>query len=122
MRKSNSTNLENEKRLEDTCGLTYAMILMKGRWTINVMWRIHNGANRYGLLKKEIEGISEKMLTQRLRDLEEMGLVIRKDFRTVPPHVEYHLSSAGEAFVPVIMALCEWGDKVRPVTKTLIAR
>ncbi|NRB47432.1 MAG: helix-turn-helix transcriptional regulator [Saprospiraceae bacterium] len=122
MRKLNSTNLENEKRLEDTCGLTYAMILMKGRWTINVMWRIHNGANRYGLLKKEIEGISEKMLTQRLRDLEEMGLVIRKDFQTVPPHVEYRLSSAGEAFVPVIVALCEWGDKVRPVTKTLIAK
>ena len=122
MRKLNSTNLENEKRLEDTCGLTYAMILMKGRWTINVMWRIHNGANRYGFLKKEIEGISEKMLTQRLRDLEEMGLVNRKDFQTVPPHVEYRLSSAGEAFVPVIVALCEWGDKVRPVTKTLIAK
>lgn len=122
MRKSNSTNSENEKRLEDTCGLTYAMILMKGRWTINVLWRIHNGANRYGLIKKEIEGISEKMLTQRLRDLEEMGLIIRKDFKKVPPHVEYYLSEAGEAFVPVIIALCEWGDKVRPFTKTLIPR
>ena len=118
----NSTNSINEKRLEDTCGLTYAMVLMKGRWTINVLWRIYNGANRYGLIKNEIEGISERMLSQRLRDLEKMGLIIRKDFKKVPPHVEYYLSEAGEAFVPVIIALCEWGDKVRPVTKTLTNR
>lgn len=120
MRKATSTNSENEKRLQDTCGLTYAMVLMKGRWTINVLWGIHNGANRYGLLKKEIEGISEKMLTQRLRDLEEMGLIIRKVLEKVPPHVEYSLSPAGEAFIPVVLALCEWGDKVRPYTQTLL--
>ena len=120
MRKLNSTNSENERRLQDTCGLTYAMILTKGRWTVNVLWRIYNGDNRYGLIKREIEGISEKMLSQRLRDLEEMGLIIRENFNELPPRVEYKLSESGEAFIPVILALCEWGDKVRPYTKTLI--
>lgn len=120
MRKQNSTNSENEKRLQDTCGLTYAMILTKGRWTVNVLWRIYNGDNRYGLIKKGIEGISEKMLTQRLHDLEETGLIIREDLNEIPPKVEYKLSSSGEAFIPVLIALCEWGDKVRPYTQTLL--
>ena len=119
MRKSNSTNSENEKRLQDSCGVTYAMLLIKGRWTVNVLWRIYNGDNRYGLIKSEIEGISEKMLTQRLRDLEEMGLLIRENFNEIPPRVQYKLSESGEAFIPVILALSEWGDKVRPFTKTL---
>ncbi len=120
MRKLSSTNLENEKRLEDSCGLTYAMLLIKGRWTINVLWRIYNGDKRYGKIKKEIEGISEKMLTQRLRDLEKMGLIRRKDFKEIPPKVEYSLTPSGESFIPVIITISDWGDKVRPYTKLLV--
>lgn len=116
MRKSNSTNLENEKRLAETCGLTYAMLLIKGRWTINIMWSIHKGINRYGLIKKDVEGISEKMLTQRLKELDEMGLIVRNE---LAERVEYSLTESGKAFVPVILALCEWGDQVRPITKML---
>lgn len=120
MRKSSSTNLENEKRLEDSCGLTYAMLLIKGRWTINVLWRIYNGDKRYGAIKREIEGISEKMLTQRLRDLEQIGLISRKDFKEIPPKVEYSLTASGESFIPIIITLSDWGDSVRPYTQTLI--
>ena len=121
MRKTNSTNYENQKLLEDSCGLSYAMDLLKGRWTTNVLWAIKLGANRYGLLKNKIPGISEKMLTQRLRDLEAMELIIRKDFKKIPPHVEYSLSAAGKAFTPILQKLYDWGDKVRPITKSLIA-
>ncbi len=120
MRKENSTNSINQRKLEDTCGLTYAMILTKGRWTVNILWRIFNGDNRYGMIKNQVEGISEKMLTQRLRDLEEMGLIIREVKNELPPRIEYHLSQPGKEFIPVILALCEWGDKVRPKTKTLL--
>ncbi|MEL7003041.1 MAG: helix-turn-helix domain-containing protein [Bacteroidota bacterium] len=119
MRKKNSTNTENEKRLKDTCGLTYAMLLIKGRWTINVMWSIHNGFNRYSLIKKDIEGISEKMLTQRLKDLEETGLIAKQDLKDAASNVTYHLTQAGNAFIPCILTLDEWGNKVRPYTKTL---
>jgi len=120
MRKRNSTKSINQRKLEDTCGLTYAMILTQGRWTVNILWRIYNGNHRYAMIKKEVEGISEKMLSQRLRDLEEMGLIIRKVNDELNPRIEYHLSQPGKEFIPVILALCEWGDKVRPYTKTLL--
>ena len=99
-----------------SCGPTYAVALLNGRWKVNVLWNLNNGINRYGLLKKGIPGISEKMLTQRLRDLESEGLVIRKDFKTIPPHVEYSLSKAGEALIPALKLLCNWGTKIREVT------
>ncbi len=118
MRKENSTNSINQRTLQDTCGLTYAMILTKGRWTVNILWRIYNGDNRYSTIKSQVEGISEKMLTQRLRELEERGLIIRAVTNELPPRIEYQLSQSGKEFIPVILALCEWGDKVRPYTKT----
>jgi len=95
------------------------MLLIKGRWTINVIWSIHNGYNRYSLIKKDVEGISEKMLTQRLNDLEKIGLVRKRDYDEVPQRIEYHLTQAGEAFIPCILTLDEWGNNVRPFTQTL---
>ncbi len=116
MRKLNSTNFENQKILEMSCGLTYAVELINGRWKVNILWNLNNGVNRYGLLKKSIPGISEKMLTQRLRDLEREGLILRKDFKTIPPHVEYSLSDAGLELIPALKLLCKWGTKIRDVT------
>lgn len=116
MRKLNSTNFENQKILEMSCGLTYAVELLNGRWKVNILWSLNNGVNRYGLIKKNIPGISEKMLTQRLRDLEREGLIIRKDFMTIPPHVEYSLSEAGLDLIPALKLLCNWGTKIREVT------
>ena len=115
MRKINSTNYENQKKLEESCGLTFAMILLSGRWKVNILWNINNGINRYGILKKGIPGISEKMLTQRLRDMEGEGLIIRKDFKELPPHVEYYLTEAGKKLTPILDELCSWGTKVRPI-------
>lgn len=113
MIKESSTNFENQKILEMSCGLSYAVELLKGRWKVNILWNLIQGVNRYGLLKRNIPGISEKMLTQRLKDLETEGLIIRKDFKTIPPHVEYYLSESGETLVPVLHKLCEWGTEVR---------
>jgi len=115
MRKTNSTNYENQKKLEESCGLTYAMILLSGRWKVNILWNINNGINRYGMLKNGIPGISEKMLTQRLRNMENEGLIIRKDFNKVPPHVEYYLTEASKQLTPILDELCNWGSQVRPM-------
>lgn len=117
MRKETSTNFENQKILEMSCGLSYAVELITGRWKVNILWYVTRGVNRYGELKRSIDGISEKMLTQRLRDLEHDGLIIRKDFQTVPPHVEYHLSEAGKLLIPALELLCQWGTDVRDITK-----
>lgn len=121
MRKTDSTNFENKKILEMSCGLSYAVELLNGRWKVNILWNLIQGVNRYGLLKKSIPRISEKMLTQRLRDLESQGLIIRKDFKTVPPHVEYYLSESGKSLIPVLEKLCKWGNEVRPKTESSIA-
>lgn len=114
MRKVNSTNFENQKILEMSCGLSYAVELIRARWKVNIIWNLIQGVNRYGLIKRSIPGISEKMLTQRLKDLELDGLIIRKDFKTIPPHVEYYLSESGNELIPVLHKLCEWGTAVRP--------
>ncbi len=115
MIKLQSTNYEHQKALAADCGLTHAMILLSGRWKINILWMIKNGVNRYGLLKSKISGISEKMLTERLKELENIGLIDRLDFQTIPPHVEYSLSVTGLLLSPILEALNQWGDKVRPM-------
>jgi DNA-binding HxlR family transcriptional regulator len=119
MRKSNSTNFENQKNLEMSCGLSYAVELLNGRWKVNILWNLIQGVNRYGLLNKSIPGISEKMLTQRLRDLESQGLIVRQDFKTIPPHVEYYLSESAKTLIPVLKQLCKWGTEVRLTTKSI---
>ena len=60
-------------------------------------------------LRRLIPGMSEKMLTQRLRELEADGLVARRDLGTVPPHVEYDLTGEGRSLAPVLQALHDWG-------------
>jgi DNA-binding HxlR family transcriptional regulator len=115
MRKINSSNRANEKILAGHCGVTFAMTLLTGRWKINILWMLKNGVNRYGMLKSQISGISEKMLTERLKELEQEGLIIRKDFKTIPPHVEYTLSKAGQLLSPILEQLSDWGDEVRPL-------
>ncbi len=112
MKKENSSFSENQKEME-TCGLSYAVELLRGRWKINVLWGIHLGANRFGLLKRALPMISEKMLTQQLKSLEEDGLLVRKDFKTVPPHVEYQLTEFGKKLAPTLQTLCNWGDELR---------
>ena len=120
MRKSTSTNYLNEKVLATHCGVTFAMTLLTGRWKINVLWMLKNGVNRYGLMKSKIAGISEKMLTQRLKELEDEGLIIRNDFKTIPPRVEYSLTEAGLLLAPILEQLSDWGDTIRPILKETI--
>ena len=115
MPKLNSTNHANKEVLAAHCGVTFAMTLLTGRWKINILWMLKNGVNRYGLLKTQIAGISEKMLTERLKELEREGLVVRKDFKIIPPHVEYTLSEAGQLLSPILESLSNWGDEVRPM-------
>ena len=117
MRKKNSVNFENQKILEK-CGLTYAMTLLEGRWKLNILWAIHNGYNRYGKMKHKIEVISEKMLTQRLKELVEAGIIIRNDLGTVPPHVEYELSATGKELIKILEMMRDWGNSIRGITKT----
>lgn len=122
MKKTNSTNFENNQALQAECGLTFAMIMLAGRWKVNILWNIKAGANRYGMLKAAIPGISEKMLTERLKEMEQDGLLIRKDFKTVPPHVEYSFTPEAKDLYPILDDLCDWGAKVFPKMNRLLSK
>lgn len=120
MRKQNSTNTQNEQIINSTCGMAYTLSILGGRWKPAILCRLSNGTMRYGELKKDIEGISERMLVAQLRELETDGIVERIVYAEVPPRVEYRLTKLGNSLTPVLSAMSKWGDMHRnqkPVAK-----
>jgi len=81
------------------------------KWTVLVMILLENDVKRFSQLRREIEGISQKMLTQTLRGLERDGLVTRKVYATVPPHVEYALTPLGHTLKDMLYAIKTWSEK-----------
>ncbi len=92
------------------CPLTAIMDVIGGKWKGLIWWRLSGGMSRYGELKRSIEGITPKMLTQQLRELEADGIVSRKVYAEVPPKVEYSLTEYGKTLAPVFEIMCQWGD------------
>jgi DNA-binding HxlR family transcriptional regulator len=92
-----------------SCPVELAVDVVGGRWRTVILSHLKEGVHRYGELRRLIPGVSEKMLTQRLRELEADGLVSRRDLGTVPPHVEYDLTDEGRSLAPVLQALYDWG-------------
>jgi DNA-binding HxlR family transcriptional regulator len=92
-----------------SCPVELTVDVVGGRWRTVILSRLKEGVHRYGELRRLIPGVSEKMLTQRLRELEADGLVSRRDLGTVPPHVEYDLTDEGRSLAPVLQALYDWG-------------
>jgi DNA-binding HxlR family transcriptional regulator len=69
---------------------------------------------RYNSLKRNIEGITHKMLSSQLKELETKGIILRNEYPQVPPKVEYSLTSKGESLIPLVLSMCEWGELNRP--------
>ena len=92
-----------------SCAIELAVDVVGGRWRTVILSHLKEGVHRYGELRRLTPGISEKMLTQRLRELEADGLVSRRDLGTTTPHVEYDLTDEGRTLVPVLQALYDWG-------------
>jgi DNA-binding HxlR family transcriptional regulator len=80
------------------------------KWTVLVVSSLQTGTKRFGVLKREIGGISQKMLTQTLRGLERDGLITRTIYPTVPPKVEYALTPLGRTLVGLLEAIREWSE------------
>lgn len=90
-----------------------ALHVIGGRWKMPILWRLDKRVWRYGELRRELQGISHKMLTQQLRELEQHGLVTRTVHPVVPPHVDYAITPLGRTTVPIIEALRTWGGTFR---------
>jgi DNA-binding HxlR family transcriptional regulator len=111
-RKISSTNYENEKK-NLNCPVTFTLQKIGGRWKPLVLWQLSSGMKRYSEIKKNLPNISEKMLIETLRELEQDQLVLRKSLPVVPPHVEYSLSVKGKTLSPVLSSMAKWGEANR---------
>jgi DNA-binding HxlR family transcriptional regulator len=92
-----------------TCGLDAAADVIGGKWKPRILWALHHGPRRFGELRKDIPGVTEKMLIQQLRDLEARRIVHREVFHQVPPKVEYSLTPLGESLNEALAPLDTWG-------------
>jgi len=96
-----------------SCPLTECMAVIGGAWTVNVIWYLRAGPRRFSELRVDIPPISPKVLTTRLRELEERGIVRREVKPTSPPSVEYSLTEAGHELIPAIEAIVLVGEKLK---------
>lgn len=113
LRKESSVNLENEKALEIDCPFIFALSLMGKRWKPAILWKMTEGIYRFGEMKRAIPQISEKMLTQHLRELESDGLITRTIYPEMPPRVEYALTKLGSTLQPILQQLNNWGQNAK---------
>jgi DNA-binding HxlR family transcriptional regulator len=94
------------------CGIDAAMDVVSGKWKSLVLWELDNyGTRRFGELRRGLVGVSEKVLTQQLREMEEDGLIHREVYREVPPKVEYSLTDLGRSLNAALAPLGEWGSE-----------
>jgi len=95
-----------------SCPVELALSVISGKWKIFILYFLNQKTYRYGELRKEIPEITQKMLTQQLRELEADGLIIRTVYPVVPPKVEYNLSEIGKAIQPILVELSKFGENL----------
>ncbi|OCA72220.1 transcriptional regulator [Chryseobacterium artocarpi] len=108
--KENSTNNINRQYIHE-CDLTYAVCKIGGRWKLLILDKLKGGKLRFSELRKAISGITERMLTLQLRELEKEGLVTRTVYAEVPPRVDYELTEIAIDLIPIWNQLSKWGGK-----------
>ena len=94
--------------LDQNCESRQALDRIADKWTCLIVYALLDGPRRHGELKRTIEGISQKMLTQTLRSMEADGLVRRTVIDVIPPHVEYGLTPLGQTLSEPLVAICRW--------------
>ncbi|MFW2830553.1 winged helix-turn-helix transcriptional regulator [Sphingomonas sp. ID0503] len=92
-----------------TCGLDATLRVIAGKWKPLIIYFLSQEPNRYGALKRAIRGVSDKVLIQQLKELEADGIVIRRDYKEVPPRVDYSLTPLGRGLAEALIPLCTWG-------------
>lgn len=90
----------------------YTLSIVSGKWKLKIIYLLACVTPvRYNMLKKSIDGITHKMLSTQLKELEQEDIVMRREFPQVPPKVEYSLTSKGASLIPIVMSMCSWGEE-----------
>lgn len=92
------------------CSVEAAISLIDGKWKCVILFHLLEGTARFGEIRRRIPAVTQRTLTNQLRELEQDGLVVRTVYAQVPPKVEYSLSELGLSMAPVLRALKAWGD------------
>jgi DNA-binding HxlR family transcriptional regulator len=122
MIKASSTNNRNREAILDKCPVTFTLQKIGGRWKPLILWQLKDERLRYSELRRALPLISEKMLIQQLKELEQDGLVIREARAVVPPFVEYRLTTDGQQIREVLSAMARWGMQMQEKEKTEASR
>lgn len=93
----------------EECPITIFMEKIGGKWKPVIVWLLlDHDVMRFNELDKSIKGISQKMLSNQLKDLEQLGIIIRKSYPVIPPKVEYRLTEKGKSLAPLLKAMKAW--------------
>jgi DNA-binding HxlR family transcriptional regulator len=115
---SDACNLKTCGNKKYYCTVELTLQVIGGKWKPIIIYRLDKeGTLRFSEIKRSIPNITQKMLTQQLRELESDGAVFRKVYPQVPPKVEYSLTKLGQSIIPVIQALCQWGSTYEEWTR-----
>jgi DNA-binding HxlR family transcriptional regulator len=104
--------MNNKMRVEEMlqkCPVQHSLKFIGGKWRMGIIWSLRLGCRRFGELKKDVLGITEKMLIQELRHLESLNIIYRHVYYEIPPKVEYSLTSRGRTLIPVVENIVSWG-------------
>ncbi|MDE1463788.1 winged helix-turn-helix transcriptional regulator [Spartinivicinus poritis] len=100
------------------CPVTAAIDVIGGKWKVIILYHLRNNTLRFGELRKRIPKITQKMLTQQLRELEANHLIVRKVYAEVPPRVEYTSTPIADELRPIMDMLCAWGERHKELLRS----
>lgn len=94
-----------------TCTFEITVDLIGGKWKSLILWHLGTkGTLRFNEIRKHVSNVTQKMLTQQLRELEADKLILRKVYAEIPPKVEYSLTDLGQSLMPILEQMCNWGN------------
>ncbi len=93
------------------CTVEVALEVIGGKWKAVILWHLTHKTLRFSQLRRRLPGVTQKMLTQQLRELERDGMVHREVYAEVPPRVEYSLTEPGRTLTPLLTLMCQWGKE-----------
>lgn len=100
---------QSEMKRETRCPVEAALVIVGGKWKGVILYHLRDETRRFNELRRLMPGVSQRMLTKQLRELEAHQIVQRRIYRQIPPKVEYSLTCFGLTLTPVLKALEDWG-------------
>lgn len=92
-----------------SCPVQHAHQFIGGKWRIGIIWSLKDGRKRFGQLKREVLGISEKMLIEELKHMQKLQMIHRDAYPEIPPKVEYYLTNRGKSLISLVEYIVTWG-------------